>query len=60
MGYRQAVRHQVLILAFPGSNPGIPATSHTDYNRPLSKPAPAIYQKPSFYIKNKIIMLTIC
>jgi hypothetical protein len=25
LGYRQAVRHQVLILAFPGSNPGIPA-----------------------------------
>ncbi len=25
MGYRQAVRHQVLILAFPGSNPGTPA-----------------------------------
>ena len=26
MGYRQAVRHKVLILAFPGSNPGTPAT----------------------------------
>lgn len=25
MGYRQAVRHKVLILAFPGSNPGTPA-----------------------------------
>jgi hypothetical protein len=29
LGYRQAVRHQVLILAFPGSNPGIPANLHT-------------------------------
>ncbi|CBJ89416.1 hypothetical protein XNC1_1352 [Xenorhabdus nematophila ATCC 19061] len=25
LGYRQAVRHQVLILAYPGSNPGTPA-----------------------------------
>ena len=25
LGYRQAVRHEVLILALPGSNPGTPA-----------------------------------
>jgi hypothetical protein len=35
LGYRQAVRHQVLILAFPGSNPGIPANFF--YQRVLLK-----------------------
>ena len=28
MGYRQAVRHQVLILALVGSNPATPANTH--------------------------------
>ena len=30
LGYRQAVRHRVLISAFPGSNPGIPAIFKVD------------------------------
>ncbi len=35
LGYRQAVRHQVLILAFPGSNPGIPANLLFFFKSPL-------------------------
>ena len=35
LGYRQAVRHEVLILALPGSNPGTPA-KYTVGNRILN------------------------
>ncbi len=44
LGYRQAVRHQVLILAFPGSNPGIPANLH------VSLIAPTLASKPLIFL----------